>query len=153
MYAKNITIYLIFSVAIITKTIAMELPKKSKHQKQPQKSLIEIFTGIKKEHYNMLPSDLKKIVIHDVLVPQLINKPWHFVEHKINNHAVAVRFTADNKLLFADADAVNWFDCQTGCIIEQVSYNNLSSFAQVCFDQTGQYIAVVSSTSGYIADI
>jgi|GEM_PF-6956465 len=154
MYAKNITKYLIFSVAIITTINAMELPKKkSARQKLPQQSLIEIFTGIKKEHYEMLLSDLKKIVVHDVLVPQLINKPWHFVEHKINNPALAVRFAADNKLLFADYNTVNWFDCQKGCITKTVPYNNFESFVEVCFDKTGQCMAVVNSNGGYIADI
>jgi WD40 repeat protein len=152
MYAKNITKYLIFSVAIITTINAMELPKKkSARQKPPQQSLIEIFAGIKKEQYDRLPSDLKKIIVCNV--PQLINKPWHFVEHKITTPVLASRFTQDNKLIFASGYAVNWFDCKQGSIIRSEQYNNLSSFPEVCFDSTAQHIAVVSRNGGYIADL
>jgi WD40 repeat protein len=88
-------------------------------------------------------------------VPQLINKPWHYVEHKILSGALAVCFAADNMLLSVDNHTINWFDCQTKSIVQSVlyEYEHIGGLPDICFDKKGQHLVVMGKRGGYITDL
>lgn len=119
----------------------------------PKQSMIEFFSDIKKEQYALLLIDLQKIITMNNWVPQLINRPWHYVEHVIPGGALAVCFAPDNILLSANAHTINWFDYQKENTVLSMPYDTYHGLGNVCFDKGGEHVAVMSKEDGYTVNL